>query len=48
MKTSFGGIQQTVLGSVASHSSWVYQQTQAMEASALTGMLTHFSFELYN
>lgn len=46
MKTSFDGIQKTVLGSVASHSSWVYQQTQAMEASAHTGMLTRFSFEL--
>ena len=48
MKTSSGGFQKTILGSVASHSSWVYRQTQTMEASAHTGMLTHFSFELYD
>jgi len=45
MKSSFGGIEKAILGSVASHSSWVYQQTQAVEASAQAGMLMHFSFE---
>jgi hypothetical protein len=38
MKTSLGEIQNTVLGSATSHSSWVYQQTQALKASAQTGL----------